>query len=146
MAKTYQRTWWMRMGNVLATMLVRAGVNVGPIHLLTVLGRTTGLPRTTPVAVVEQQRQRYLVATYGLVNWVRNLRAQGEATLTRGRRSETIKAMELPAKEAALVLKACLAGNGRIFQGFFDVTAEASLADFEREAALHPVFALQKIQ
>ena len=81
MAKTYRHTALRHIGNVLATILVRAGVKVGPIHLLTVRGRKSGLPCTTPVAVVEQQRQRYLVATYGLVDWVRNLRTAAEAPL-----------------------------------------------------------------
>jgi hypothetical protein len=60
---------------------------------------------------VEQQGQHYLVAAFGVVGWVHNLRAAGEATLTRSRRSETIKAIELEPKEAAPVLKACLAST-----------------------------------
>ena len=144
MAKTYRHTALRRIGNVLATTLVRAGVKVGPIHLLTVRGRKSGLPRTTPVAVVEQQGQRYLVATFGPGDWVRNLRAAGEATLTLGRRSETIKVIELPAQEAAPVLKACLGGSGGAFKAYFDVTAEAPLQEFEREAGRHPVFVVRK--
>src|SRR2546430_15997883 len=36
-----------------------------------------------------------LPISFGTVNWVRNLRAAGEATLTRGRRTETVSAREL---------------------------------------------------
>jgi len=54
MAKTYRVTFFVRLSNMLTTILVRAGVKVGPIHLLTVRGRTSGQPRTTPVAAVEQ--------------------------------------------------------------------------------------------
>ena len=72
MAHTYRHTALRRIGTVLATTLVRAGVKVRPIHPLTVRGRTSGLPPTTPVAVVDQQGQRYLVATFGLVDWVRH--------------------------------------------------------------------------
>jgi hypothetical protein len=55
--------------------MVRAGVKVGPIHLLAVRGHKSGQPRTNPEAVVEQNGKRYLVAAFGVVNWVRNLRA-----------------------------------------------------------------------
>ena len=144
MAKTYRHTALRHIGNVLATTLVRAEVKVGPIQLLTVRGRKSGLPRTTPVAVVEQQGQRYLVATYGLVDWVRNLRAAAEATLTLGRRSEAIKVIELPPQEAVSVLKASLGGGGGAFKAYFDVPAEAPLQEFEREAVRHPVFVVHK--
>ncbi|HLI07909.1 MAG TPA: nitroreductase family deazaflavin-dependent oxidoreductase [Ktedonobacteraceae bacterium] len=134
----------VRIGNWFVTPLVRLGVNIGLIHLLTVRGRKTGQLRTTPVAVVEQQGQRYLVAAFGLVGWVYNLRAAGEATLTRGRRSERIKAIELSPEEAAPVLKACLAST-ESFQDYFTATAQSPLEEFEQEARHHPVFLVQHI-
>ncbi|MGZ3584295.1 MAG: nitroreductase/quinone reductase family protein [Ktedonobacterales bacterium] len=146
MAKTYRVSFFVRLGNLLATTLVRAGVKMGPIHLLTVRGRTSGKPRTTPVAIVEQQGKRYLIAPFGMVNWVRNLRAAaGEAALTRSRRTETIHAIELEPRDAAPVLKTALqAGGGGVFtSGYFAVTPDASLEDFEREAPRHPVFLVQ---
>jgi hypothetical protein len=39
MAKTYRNTFWMRMANILITVLLRAGLNIGPNALLTVPGR-----------------------------------------------------------------------------------------------------------
>ena len=148
MTKTYQHTFFRQMGNVLATTLVRAGVKMGPIHLLTVRGRKSGEPRTTPIAVVEQNGQRYLIAPYGVVNWVRNLRAAGEATLTHGRRSEAITVVELAPEAAAPVLKRSIenGGGGGFTQGYFNVSAESSLADFEREALEHPVFQIVSSQ
>ncbi len=89
MPKTSRVPLAVRLGNRFVTPLVRLGFNIGLIHLLTVRGRKTGQVRTTPVAVVEQQGQR----AFGLVGWVYNLRAAGEATLTRGRRTERIKAI-----------------------------------------------------
>ncbi len=143
MAKTSQVPLYVRMGNVLTTTLVRAGFKVGLIHLLTVRGRKSGQPRTTPIAVVEQDGKRYLAAPYGVVDWVRNLRAAGEATLTRGRRSEAVKAIELSEGEAGLVLKEIIKG-GNPFGRYFDVTVESSREDFERAAVRHPVFVLQR--
>src|SRR5690348_11256454 len=108
MTKTSRVPLPVRIGNLFVAPLVRMGINIGVVYLLTVRGRKTGQLRTTPVAIVEQQGQRYLVAAFGTVGWVYNLRAAGEATLTRGRRSEPIKTIELEPKEAAPVLKACL--------------------------------------
>ena len=48
------------------------------MHLLTVRGRKSGLPRTTPVNLIEYQGRRWLVAPYREVAWVRNVRAAGE--------------------------------------------------------------------
>ncbi len=144
MAKTSQVPLYVRMGNVLTTTLVRAGFKVGRIPLLTVRGRKSGQPRTTPIVVVEQDGKRYLAAPYGVVDWVRNLRAAGEAILTRGqRRSETVRAIELSPREAGLVLKGIIEG-GNPFGRYFDVTVESSLEDFERATVRHPVFLLQK--
>jgi deazaflavin-dependent oxidoreductase (nitroreductase family) len=143
MAKTSQVPRFVRPGNVLMTALVRAGFKVGLIHLLTVRGRKSGQPRTTPIAVVEQNGKRYLAAPYGIVDWVRNLRAAGEAVLTRGRRSETVTALELPPNEAGLFLQG-LIKDSNPFSRYFDVTEQSSLEDFERTALSHPVFLLER--
>ena len=146
MAKPYRVTFFARMGNVLATILVRAGLTVGQISLLTVRGRKSGQLRTTPVAVVELDRKRYLVATFGLVNWVRNLRAAREGTLTRNRRSETIAVTELPPEEAAPILKVCLGSGPGFARSYFDVTATSPIEDFVHEASRHPVFLVQTVE
>ncbi len=53
MAKTSQVPLYIHMGNVLTTTLVRAGFKVGLVHLLTVRGRKSGQPRTTPLSPTE---------------------------------------------------------------------------------------------
>ena len=74
---------------------------------------------------------------------MRNLRAAGEAVLTRGRRSETVNVRELPPKEAALVLREDIKG-GNPFARYYQVTAESSLEEFERTMVSHPVFLLER--
>ena len=140
MSETYRAPLFVRMSNKLVTTLIRAGMNIGINALLTVRGRKSGQLRTTPVAVVELKGQRYLIAAFGIVDWVRNLRAAGAATLTRNRRSEAIAVAELPPAEAALILKACLGIAPGFVRAYFDVTPASSLGDFEREAVRHPVF------
>lgn len=147
MAKNYHRTFADRMGDALTMTLLRAGVKIGTSSLLTVRGRKSGQPYTVPVLLVEQDGQRWLVAPYGVVQWVRNIRAAGTATLTRGRRSEVIAVTELPAQEAAPVLKQYLllpvaAG----VRAYFDATKDSPLEAFERESARHPVFKITTVE
>ncbi len=139
MAKTLQINFADRIGDALITTLLRAGVKIGKTSLLTVRGRKSGQPHTVPVTLVEQDGERWLVAPYGVVQWVRNIRAAGTATLTRGRHSEVISVTELEAREAAPVLKQYLL-QVRVVRPYFDVAKDAPLSDFEREAPCHPVF------
>ena len=140
MAKTFRPTLFLRTSNKIVALLLRAGVNMGNMTLLTVRGRKSGQPRTTPVTLIERDGQRWLVAPYGSVNWVRNLQAVGEATLTRGRHTEQISVAELSAQEAAPILKHTLGITPSFLLAYFDVTADSSLADIENEALRHPVF------
>ena len=75
MQKTVRVPGFVRVGNAVVMTLTRLGVPLGAMALLTVRGRKSGQPRTTPVAVIEQDGDRYLIAAYGIVDWVRNLRA-----------------------------------------------------------------------
>src|SRR6266487_5664789 len=109
MEKTSQVPFYVRLGNALTLTLLRAGIKLRgpfllfghyPMYLLTVRGRKSGQPRTVALAIIERNGQRYVGSPYGIVDWVRNLRAAGEAVLTRGRRAETVTAKELPTGEA----------------------------------------------
>jgi len=91
--------------NPIVRRLMGVGVPFGPNALLTVRGRKTGTPRTTPVAVVEMHGRRWVVGTFGDVNWVRNLRAAGEGTITLGRRPLRVRGVELSPDEAAAFFK-----------------------------------------
>jgi hypothetical protein len=73
-AKTFRVTFITRLSNTMVTALLHAGIKMGNMTLLTVRGRKSGQSRTTPVALIERDGQRWLVAPYGAVNWVRNLR------------------------------------------------------------------------
>ena len=148
MAKQSHVPGFVRVGNVVTTTMLRAGVKlVGfgnyPMYLLAVRGRKSGQPRTVPIVLIEQNGQRYVGSPYGIVDWVRNLRAAGVATLTRGRRSETVNARELPPSEAARVLQENFK-RGNPFARFFGVTADSSLEEFERAAVSHPVFVFER--
>ncbi len=122
--------------------------------VLTVPGRRTSRAIRTPLAVFEQHGRRYLVASYGTVNWVRNLRAaQGKATLCHGRHVESVTAVELPTDQAATLFRASLvSGPPRVpkpivalYRRFFvlpylDVGMNSSPQQFLDNARTHPVF------
>jgi deazaflavin-dependent oxidoreductase (nitroreductase family) len=91
--------WRVRFfGRILEALLV-AGVPLGPNRLVTIPGRKSGLPRTTPLAIVEYGAGRWVWAPWGEVNWVKNLRAAGRATITRRRLREEVTATELDPAE-----------------------------------------------
>ena len=109
MAKSYRVTVFVRINNFMISSLLRLGIKLWSFSLLTVRGRKSDKPIVTPLAIFVQDQKRYLIATYGVVNWVRNLRAAGgEATLTRRRYSEQIHAIELSKDAAALVFREAL--------------------------------------
>jgi deazaflavin-dependent oxidoreductase (nitroreductase family) len=134
--------------NPLIRRLLRLGMPMGPNALVTVRGRTSGEPHTFPAAVMEAAGRHYLIATFGEVNWVRNLRVTGQATVQRGRRSHLYLATELPPDEAAGALRAALAPLLRsrltapILRRWYGLDRTSSPDDYERAALAHPVFAL----
>lgn len=99
--------------NPIAKPLLAAGVPMGFNGLLTVPGRTTGQPRTTPLAIIEVSGRRWVWAPWGEVQWVRNLRAAGRATIqVRGRR-EVVRAVELDAGQRVQFFRDTLAPLAR---------------------------------
>jgi len=81
--------------NPVTRTLLRAGVPLGLNGLLTVRGRTSGRPRTMPIAIIDHAGRRWVWAPWGDVHWVRNLRAAGRATITVRKRAEEVTATEL---------------------------------------------------
>jgi deazaflavin-dependent oxidoreductase (nitroreductase family) len=144
MARTYQANFATRTRDSLFRALLRTGVNLGTMSLLTVRGRKSGEPHTVPVRLIEQNGQRFLVAPYGIVQWVRNLRAAGTATLTRGQRPESISVTELPAGEAAQILKEYLTQVATV-RPYFEVTRDSPVEAFQQEVSQHPVFRIASI-
>jgi deazaflavin-dependent oxidoreductase (nitroreductase family) len=142
MASSPRIPLFVRLSNGLVSALLRAGLPMGPMALLTVTGRRTGRARTVPVAVDEADGQRWIGSPFGEVNWVRNLRSAGSATLSRRGRTETITAVELTPKEAAAAWRQILPGAPGFVRGYFAVAPDASPEEFEREAAKHPLFAV----
>lgn len=89
----------VRFFSALLKLLLDAGVPLGFNRLVTIRGRKSGLPRTTPLAVIEVDGRRWVWAPWGEVQWVRNLRAAGRATIAWRGRTEEVTATELSPTE-----------------------------------------------
>lgn len=141
---TFRMPGWLRIGNAFTSVAIRLGLPAGPNELLTVRGRASGLPRTTPVAVVEHDGDRFLLSPYGVTNWVRNLRANSEASLRRGRRKTGITAVELAPADAVPVLRglrSMMNGPlGAVIGSRFKFPVDDDAEAWETEARRHPTF------
>jgi deazaflavin-dependent oxidoreductase (nitroreductase family) len=141
MPRPYRISGSRRLINTAIKPLARLGLAGRDTYVLAVRGRKTGRRYETPVSLIEDG-DRWLVAPYGEVAWVRNARAAGEVELTRARRTERFRIEEVPAQEAGSVLRRYLKAGGPVVRPFFDVTLESSLEDFIGEAPDHPVLRL----
>ena len=96
--------------NPLIRRLIGAGLPFGPNVLITIRGRSSGVERTFPIALLEHEGRRYVQSPFGEVNWVHNLRAAGEATVKKGRNRETVEAIEVPPEQAGQILRNAACG------------------------------------
>jgi deazaflavin-dependent oxidoreductase (nitroreductase family) len=140
MGHEYRLTPVRRAVNALVRLLIRVGAGGRHTYLLTVRGRKSGRTYSTPVTLIEDE-QRYLVAPYGEVGWVKNARAEGEVTLTRAGRSDTMRISELEPEDAAPVLRSYVQRIS-VVRPYFDADPDAPLEAFAAEAPRHPVFRL----
>ncbi|WP_406384923.1 nitroreductase family deazaflavin-dependent oxidoreductase [Streptomyces sp. NBC_01618] len=131
-----------RARNNVVILLHRLGLPFGPMHLLTVPGRRSGLPRTTPVAPVVVDGTRYILQAYPESDWVKNARAAGHGVLARGRREQQVELVELPEEERGPILREFPSQNPRGIGAFLrnGLAASASPEDFEAAAPRCPVF------
>jgi deazaflavin-dependent oxidoreductase (nitroreductase family) len=122
--------------------LLRRGLKVGSQYLLAVRGRRSGAERVTPVSIVTVDGSRYIVAAFAEADWVKNARAAGSGSLSRGTTREPVRLTELPVAERGRVLRAFL----REVRGgvrFFD---SANPDEVVASAACYPVFRVDPTQ
>jgi deazaflavin-dependent oxidoreductase (nitroreductase family) len=100
---------WLKPLNKVFMVLLRIGVPVSRVEspvVLTVPGRKTGKPRSTPVTPMDVDGNRYVVNGYPGSDWVNNVRAAGVVTFAQGRCSERVRMVELSPDDARPVLRA----------------------------------------
>jgi hypothetical protein len=91
----------------------------------------------TPVTVDETE---YLIAPYGSVNWVLNLRTSDRATLSRGSAISRVKAVEINGYEAGKALAKYYHENTKDVADYFELSENPTIVDFARVPERHPVF------
>lgn len=97
---------WLPMANRVVTWLQRRGVKTGTIHILTVPGRVSGEPRTTPVSILEVDDVQYIIGGIENADWVQNVRAAGQGQLAYGKDREQVALIELDIKDREPILRA----------------------------------------
>jgi deazaflavin-dependent oxidoreductase (nitroreductase family) len=99
---------WLKPMNKVFMVMLKLGLPIsgkeGPV-VLTVAGRKSGRPRSTPITPMYVGDVRYVVAGFPGADWERNARAADTATLTAGKKSETVRMVELTADEARPLLR-----------------------------------------
>jgi deazaflavin-dependent oxidoreductase (nitroreductase family) len=144
MTLTYKMTPIHRIANYVMRTLIRFDKGPSGRHILFYIGRKSGKQYSTPVTLVQKDGRSWLVAPYGEVPWVKNVRAVGTVEFERGGRRSQYCIQELPAAESGPVLKAYLPLEP-ITQPFFKARPDSPVDDFVKEADNHPVFALTGI-
>jgi deazaflavin-dependent oxidoreductase (nitroreductase family) len=138
-SRSFRPTRIRRLLNALVRPLARLGL-APHVYVLTVPGRKTGEPHSTPVRLIENGT-RWLVAPYGEVGWVRNARAAGSVTLGRRGRAQQLAIEEVGPDEAAPVLREYVR-RVPVVRPYFEAGKDSPLEAFAAEAARHPVFRL----
>jgi len=98
---------------------------------LTVRGRRSGLPITTPLAPFDFEGGLYLVGGGGETQWVRNLRAAGEGHLRMRGKHQDFSSVEMQGPERDRIVTAYRKSMGRRFESYFEALPKP---------ADHPVF------
>jgi len=142
MPRKFRYTADRRIVNAILIPLLRLGIAPRVYFLLTVVGRKTGRPHSVPVTLVTEASHRWLVAPYGVVDWVKNARVAGTVRLSRGNTGSTYRVRELPPCEAAPILRRYLQAFP-ITRPYFSVRPDAPVDEFTVEAKTRPVFELQ---
>ena len=123
----------------------REGTLEFDLKVLTVPGRSSGTPRQTPLTVLEQDGQRYVLGGFPAADWIRNVRAAGRGTLTTDGRVEPVRLVELDADEARPILRAWPAVTPQGVQMMVDagVVADTTPDELEKAAGICPVFRVE---
>lgn len=134
-----------RLANWPVTRLLRLGVPLLNTYLLTVEGRKTGTPHTIPVSLPDYNGDRFLVGSRGETNWVKNVRAAGKVTMSRGREYQILPVTELDPADAAPVLRA-FTEQVPFADRLLGRSTKDSLELFKETAQHHAVFKLEQFR
>ena len=142
---TYKKPGWFTKNvfNPAVALFSRLGISLAGSRRLTVRGRKSGKPYTTPVNPLEMDGVTYPVAARGNTQWVRNLRAAGEGELHHGSHATPFHGEEIPDQDKLPILKTYLDKWAWEVGAFFELEKNPSDADIQRIAPQHPIFRIE---
>jgi deazaflavin-dependent oxidoreductase (nitroreductase family) len=134
-----------RIINRLYGWVTRLGFGLPNSYVLQVSGRKTGKIRSVPVNVLSYNGKVFLVATRGSTQWSRNVLANRNITLRRGRLRTEFRVRVVLAAEKPKIIKAYVTRFRWMVRRFFPVPAGAPSASFAPIADRYPVFELIRL-
>ena len=140
--------WHVRLFGRILKPLIAAGIPLGFNRLVTIRGRKSGLPRTAALAVLRIDGDRWVWAPWGEVQWVRNLRAAGRATIADRHRTVDVRAIELDPAERVGFFRDVIGPFARSIPfgyWFIRLVDGVDLNDPEAAARRCPVFELHAV-
>ncbi len=143
--KYQQETAFERIANRTFGALVRLGLGLSHNYLLEVRGRKSGKVYSTPVNLLEYNGRRYLVASRGETQWVRNARAAGRVSLRKGVRRREFTVSEIAVADRPPILKEFLDRFAASVQRFHPVPKGSPAEAHAPHAARYPVFELIEV-
>lgn len=138
---------WLKPMNTFMMAVQKLGIPTGPAMVLTVPGRKSGVPRSTPMTPFTYAGALYTVAGYPGADWAANARAAGRGTLSRGRNSRPVRIVELGPEDAVPVLRefAVAVPVGVGFAKRSGLVRDGTPDEFERLAGRLAVFRFDDI-
>ena len=123
-------SWFTR--KVFNPIAIKTGIS--GTKALEVRGRRSGRTQRVPVIPLDHEGARYLVAPRGETDWVKNLRAAGEGTMSGKGGTERFRVTEVPVAERSPILVAYQRLAGKAVESHFKALPDPSD---------HPVFRLE---
>jgi deazaflavin-dependent oxidoreductase (nitroreductase family) len=141
---------WLKPLNKVFMFMLRMGLPISgdeaPL-VLTVPGRKSGQPRSTPITPMHLDGKRYVVVGFPGADWEKNARAAKTATLTAGKKSEAVRMVELSTDEARPLLRQfpTLVPTGISFMKRSGLVTEGTPDEFEALAGRCAVFRIDPV-
>jgi len=142
--------FWLKPLNKVFMFMLRMGLPISgdeaPL-VLTVPGRKSGQPRSTPITPMHLDGKRYVVVGFPGADWEKNARAAETATLTAGKKSEAVRMVELSTDEARPLLRQfpTLVPTGISFMKRSGLVTEGTPDEFEALAGRCAVFRIDPV-
>jgi len=115
------------------------------MHVVTVRGRKSGKEYSTPFWLLERPDGWYWVSVFGETNTIKNARAAGHVTVSRGATRDEVRLVEVPVESRLPFLHEYLASNKSSMVRTYFATPTTSDDELQALASEHTVFKLEPV-